>query len=65
MQEEGIPTVLVVSDAFRKLAELQANVKGPADLRLVVIQHPLGGLPEEDVDERARDAAQQFLELLG
>lgn len=46
------------------LARLVATQLGLADIRMVVVPHPLGGLPESDVDRIARAAGADALALL-
>lgn len=56
--------MLVVTEAFEGLAKLAAEREGLADMRRVVIPHPLGGLPLERVDEIATVAARELAQAL-
>jgi hypothetical protein len=47
---------MICSSAFQSLAVTEGGVLGMSGLRLVVIRHPLGGLPPDEVALRARDA---------
>jgi len=38
---------------------------GFPDLRILVIQHPLGGIPPEEVLQKIPDAVDEVSELLG
>ncbi|MBI2909572.1 MAG: hypothetical protein HYX92_18170 [Chloroflexi bacterium] len=61
----GIPTVLICTEAFVPLARAEAKAMGLPDMRIVSIPHPLGGLFEERVRERARSAVPAIIEALG
>jgi hypothetical protein len=56
LERRGIPSVLVVSTTFRPLAKSIVATLGMPDVRMLVLQHPVGGLPPADVDGRV-DAA--------
>lgn len=56
--------VVVCTEPFRTLADLNARGKGMAHLDLVVIPHPLGVRPVEQVEEIGRDVARNVLALL-
>jgi hypothetical protein len=56
--------VLVVTEAFESLAKLVAKQQGLADIRMIVVPHPLGGLPEPEVDRIAAMAGADALALL-
>ena len=45
--------------AFESLAKLQAKAMGLPDLPLVLIEHPLGGIPAEQALAKARASAEQ------
>ncbi len=64
MEKKGIPTVTVCTDAFVGLAREESRNLGLPDLRLAIVKHPLGGLPEEGVRERAREALDQVVQGL-
>ncbi|HMF03393.1 MAG TPA: hypothetical protein VKH17_01160 [Acidimicrobiia bacterium] len=55
LEEAGVPTVLVATKPFEPMARGAAAAHDLADARIVVIQHPLGGIDEDAV--RARGAA--------
>ena len=55
---------MTASDPFVKLGKTQARVFGVADLPLVVIPHPLGGLSIEQVEGRALVAIPQVVDLI-
>ncbi len=57
LRKRGLTTAVICSTPFEKLGRAQARVLGAADLPLVMIQHPLGGLGIEDVRARASQAA--------
>jgi len=58
-------TILLCSEPFLNLARTQARVLGVPDLPLVVIAHPLGGLPLDEVSRRGAAALPALIALLG
>jgi len=53
LERRGIPTVTVCSDAFISLAKAIATGQGAPDLRMVVVPHPIAGLPPNKVRNKA------------
>ncbi|MCL8206901.1 MAG: hypothetical protein K6V97_02345 [Actinomycetia bacterium] len=53
-------TLTVVTDRFVNLAQAEAEALGRPDLRLVVVPHPFGGVPEATIRERARALAPEI-----
>jgi len=56
LEEAGIPTVLLATKPFEPMARGAAGAHDLADARIVVIQHPLGGIDEDAVRARAESA---------
>lgn len=55
----------LASSEFIQLAKLQARAMGFPDLRIIVIQHPLGGIDPSEVLAKVPDAATQVSTLMG
>ena len=55
---------MICSEPFVKLARTEAGVFGVAELPLVVIRHPLGGLSRDEVRERAAQAVPAIVAAL-
>ncbi len=49
--------MVLATDEFEGLARSQARASGLPDLRIVVVPHPLGGIPAEKALAKAEDAA--------
>jgi len=64
LRRRGPATAVVCSEAFVRLAQNQARVFGVADLPLIVIPHPLGGIAMPEVRARAEHALPQLAGLL-
>ncbi len=64
LRKHGVVTALICSDSFRNLAMTQARVFGYPDLPLIMIPHPLGGLPLDGVRRRADVAIPQVVKLI-
>lgn len=54
----------IVSDQFVTLARMVAKAKGLANLTLVVIPHPVGGIEPEKVREKADKSIDQVVSAL-
>ena len=61
MEKQGIPTVTICTEAFISLAREESRNLGMPDLPIVIIPHPLGGLKENQVSERAQEALDQVV----
>jgi hypothetical protein len=45
--------VVLATDDFERLARFQARAMGFLQLKLVIVPHPLGGIPAEDALKKA------------
>lgn len=59
LEGQDRPTAVVVTTEFLHEAEVQRAALGMADLMPVVIAHPLSTLTDEEIRERAAQAAGQ------
>jgi hypothetical protein len=64
LRKRGLLTAVVCSTAFEKLGSTQARIFGVADLPLLVIPHPLGGLDLNAVAARAEAAIPQLVKVI-
>ena len=64
MEAAGRPTAIVVTTEFLYEAEVQRDALGMRDLTLVVIDHPLSTLTDEEIEQRAQQAAAQCVDIL-
>lgn len=55
----GIPTAVIVTEAFVHEARVQRAALGMEGLEPVVIEHPLSTIDADAIAARARDAAAQ------
>ena len=53
LEKRGVPAVAFGTEAFRSLALLQAKAMGVPDLAIALVDHPLGGIPEEEAIAKA------------
>lgn len=56
--------ILLCTTPFRKMAETMVKTKGQPDVRMIEIDHPLGGIGTDELDERAEVAARLTMEFL-
>ena len=64
LEGAGIPTVLVATGELRLLADQTAADLGLANLRIVAVAHPIGGVAEEAILARADAVVDEVLGLL-
>ncbi|MBI3968402.1 MAG: hypothetical protein HY329_22425 [Chloroflexi bacterium] len=59
-----MPTATVCTDEFHGLGRQEAESLGIAGLPIVVVPHPMGGLREPEVDERADVVVEEIVAAL-
>ena len=59
LRKRGVPTVLVVTDAFLPLAVAQAAVRRQ-EVEMIVVTHPVGGLEPDELATRVTEAVGQL-----
>jgi hypothetical protein len=64
LESAGLPTAAIITAAFVNEAHTQRVALGAADLEPVVITHPLSTLTDEEINDRALEAARQVVEVL-
>lgn len=60
----GIPTVTICSEAFYPLAKAEAEAKGMPELAIVKVPHPLGSVKQDIAKQYGRNIAEEVLEML-
>jgi NADPH-dependent 2,4-dienoyl-CoA reductase/sulfur reductase-like enzyme len=64
LEELGIPTISICSDHFAPLARQMAESNGIGDLRILEVEHPIAGLTNDEVKEKAFKIVPNLLYLL-
>ena len=64
LEAAGIPTVVFTTTKFRALTDQVAATLGLPELRIVEVDHPLGGTDTETVESWADAAVEATLRLL-
>jgi hypothetical protein len=64
LRKRGVPTAVICTEPFLKLARAQSKVFGVPDLPAIMIPHPLGGVSIEQVEGRAHAAWPQLAKLI-
>lgn len=59
LEKLGLPTAVVVTEAFLHEAEVQRAALGMEGLKPVVITHPLSSLTDAEIDSRVGEAVSQ------
>ncbi len=60
----GVPTAPIVTVEFVEEAHLQRDALGVRDLEPAVIEHPLSTISQEQIRQRAQEAARQCRAIL-
>ena len=60
----GVPTAMVATHPFRKMAETEVRVLGLKDLPITFIPHPVGGLKPDLVTAKAEAAINDIVHAL-
>jgi len=58
----GIPTVSIATSEFVGLSKDTAMSQGAADMSFVVVPHPMGGIPIEEITQKAKDVFPAILD---
>jgi hypothetical protein len=64
LEQRGVPTAVMGTFEFEALARLEAKNRGLETLPLALVPHPLGGIPESEVDARAELAIESVLKAV-
>jgi len=64
LEDQGIPTAVIITTEFVHEAEVQRQALGMDDLQPVVIRHPLSTLTDAEIDGRAREAVKRIEAVL-
>lgn len=51
MQRRGVPGIVVVSEVFKPLADIEAQTLGYPDMAMIVMPHPIGQRERVDLEE--------------
>jgi len=60
----GIPAVGIMTDRFRRSAELMAELNGLPGYPFAVIDHPIANNSDEVLRQKARVACERVVDLL-
>lgn len=60
LERRGVPTAVIVTAAFVQEAETQRAALGADGVEPVVVTHPLSTLSEDEIEDRAQEAAAQL-----
>ena len=64
LEKEGKPTICICTHKFTDYAYSLAKAQGAEDLRIVAIEHPIAGLKDAEVEEKADKIIQKIKKLL-
>ena len=64
LEQRGVPTAVMGTFEFEALARLEAKNRGIETLPLALVPHPLGGIPESEVETKAELAIESVLKAI-
>ena len=64
LEKRGTPVATINSEEFVRLGQSESRSLGLPGLPLITVPHPMGGVSEEIVRERARDAVPEIVRVL-
>ena len=64
LERRGIPTAVVCTDAFEVTGRAMAQIQGTPDYQFALIPHPIANLTDEQMRQRAQEAAPNVIKLL-
>jgi hypothetical protein len=59
----GLPTVVIASEDFESLAHSAAQALGLPEARVLTVAHPIGGIADEILRQRAESSVEQLMSL--
>ena len=60
-----MPTVVIASEDFEAFSRSSAQALGLPQARILIVPHPIGGVPDEILRQRAEASAEQIISLFG
>lgn len=60
-----MPTVVIASVDFEELAKNSAQALGLPEARILTVAHPIGGIADEMLRQRAESGVEQLMALFG
>jgi hypothetical protein len=63
LEELGIPTAMIITSEFVREARAQSSVLGIPEMGVVVIDHPLSSLSQDQIVGRAQQALPQIIAI--
>ena len=64
MEQRGIPSAAICTEALKPAADAMARIQGAPGYRYAVVPHPVSSLDPDGVQAHAELAAPQVLEIL-
>ncbi|MBI2848063.1 MAG: hypothetical protein HYX83_02705 [Chloroflexi bacterium] len=64
LEKRGVPTATFATDLFAHLARFIAGSKGLPDLPLIIVPHPVGGIPADKAKAKADHVIDEIVRLL-
>jgi hypothetical protein len=56
---------VIATDAFSRLARDAAKSQGLSDARIIDVEHPIGGIDDDELRGRSQTAADELLRRIG
>jgi hypothetical protein len=63
LHNKGVNAIVVCTDVFFEMASVEASDLGCPSLPIISVPHPLGGIPESEVRQKGKEAADKIIEI--
>ena len=64
LEKRGMPTMLTATPPFTEAVRTSAGLRGMPSIQWAIVDHPIASLKEDELRERAVEAARQFPALM-
>ncbi|MCE2463920.1 MAG: hypothetical protein J4F46_08450 [Dehalococcoidia bacterium] len=64
LESQGIPTATIITHVFERTAQAYTRLLGVSDFPYLVCPHPITGVSQAEVADRARNLVPQVRQLL-
>lgn len=64
LEQHDIPTAVISTTPFLATAKMMAKLQGLEDYPFILVEHPIGSLTDELLNERAMQSAKKIEDIL-
>lgn len=64
LEQHGIPTAVICTKPFLTSAKMMAKIQGLEDYPFILVEHPIGSLTDELLNERVIQSVKEIEDIL-